>query len=283
VYEPLLFSGVRWPAARVVERGTFPDSESGFVFGGKLHWLNALKVDTGGNGSAYEVVHAEGWWRDVADLSIRDERRVVSFLRRRGDPFGQLQPGMPIVTSRWALFIAVLRTAASAWEPSGQDGISPIYPREECASAENFHADFTSRDWESQFTVEYRGLTPVQRARSLAAYCIAAAATSLRQRLPMARCGYCSSWFTVHRTGAQFCSPSCRAAVFNKRSSPHGPRPQDHDSQGDASLAVPVAHAGTGREVSRAVTKFRESKGSKSPRRAHGRDRKTRRRRPAQA
>ena len=64
MYEPLLFSGLSWPGARVVQRGPIPVvSDPIFVLEGKLEWLDALVVNTGGKGRAYQVEHAEGWWR----------------------------------------------------------------------------------------------------------------------------------------------------------------------------------------------------------------------------
>jgi hypothetical protein len=284
--EPLLFSGIRWPAARVIERRAIPGRQrSGWVGeSGELQWQEALIVETTGNGHPYEIKHAEGWWRDLAELRIDDERRILSFLRRRGDPLGVLKPGSPIVTSEWDGLILRLRRASNAWKPlagSQTFHVSAIQP-DSYEAAKDFLAPLPDA-WKQELAVEYQGLAPVLRARSLAAYCVAAAAASLRARLPMRRCDYCHSWFTLHYANARQCSASCRAARFNNRRSPHGFLQEDQDPQGSDPVAEPVAGAGIERPPAGPVAESRDQEGSGGARRADARDRKPRRRRPAPA
>jgi hypothetical protein len=79
-----------------------------------------------------------------------------------------------------------------------------------------------------KFTVSYRdGLQPIVSAGTLASYCVAAAAASLRSALPMRRCEYCASWFLLHYAPARCCSVSCGAAMANKRTSPHAFRAEE--------------------------------------------------------
>lgn len=281
--EPLLFSGIRWSGAKVVAHkqvlGTSIFTEK------KVPFFDALIIETTGKGRPYSVTHAEAWWRDFADLPLDDERRVLSFLARRGDPFGQLAPnGKQISTRDWFGLKGVFGHAAGAWDPwPDQTGVSRFRP-DMLEIAERFlHPPNLGTDWTSQLSVVYQGLVPVLSTKVLAAYMCAAAAATLRAGLDMRRCDYCSSWFTLHYANARQCSASCRAARFNQRRSPHGFLPQDHDTQGSDSMAEPVAGAGNERPPAGPVAEFRKPKGSGGARRADARDRKPRRRRPAPA
>jgi hypothetical protein len=307
--EALLFSGLRRPAVRVVEhQKIFGRHRSGFVDEtGEPPVAIALVVETTGNGRPYQVKHAEGWWRDFSEVRIDDERTVVRFLQMRGAPFGDLEPGQPISTAYWADLVRVLRRAAAAWEPIAEyetvgGAASTLgetlgrairdpksahmkvsaFRSELFAAAVGFLRELKS-EWTSELSVTYDGLKPVLIANSLAAYLTAAAASSLRAKLPMRRCDYCSSWFTLHHSKALWCSPSCRAATFNRRKSPHELHQQNHDEEGNDALAMPLERAEPGRRSKRAIKKLRDPKGSKGSRRPDGRDRKPRRRRSPKA
>jgi len=277
--EPLLFSGLRWPAAKVVTRGLVLGTSS---TGEKVPWFDALIIETTGNGRSYSVTHAEAWWRDLADLSLDKEQRVLSFLARRGDPLGKLAPdGTQISSHEWLGLKAALGQAAGAWGETDETDVSRFRP-ELLEAAERFLLNFGS-EWTSQLGVVYQGVVPVVSTKSLAAYMCAAAAASLRAGLPMRRCDYCNSWFTLHYANARQCSASCRAARFNKRRSPHGFLPQDHDQQGSNPVAEPLASAGNERRPAGPVAEFRDPEGSGGTRDADARDRKPRRRRPTPA
>src|SRR5258708_3951009 len=116
--EPLLFSGLARPVVRIVERQrVFGRHRSGFEDeSGEPPPAIALAIETTGKGRPYHVKHAEGWWRDFAEVRIHDERTVLRFLQMRGDPFGELEPGQPTSTRDWASLIRLLRQAAHAWE-----------------------------------------------------------------------------------------------------------------------------------------------------------------------
>jgi len=278
--EVLLFDGIRWSGAKVVARGRVVGS--GFD-GKKVHLSDALIIETTGNGRPYSVTHAEAWWRDLADLSIDDERRVLSFLARRGDPFGELAPdGKQISTHLWLGLKAKLGLAAAAWDPlRDETGVSRFRP-EMLEAAERFLLD-VGAEWTDQLSVVYQGLLPVLRAKVLVAYMTAAAAASLRAGLDMRRCDYCSSWFTLHYANARQCSASCRAARFNNRRSPHGFLPEDQDPQGSNPVAEPMASPGNERPPAGPLAELRDPEGSGGARRKDARDRKPRRRRPAPA
>jgi hypothetical protein len=278
--ERLLFSGIRWSGAKVVARKQVVGTG---LAGKKVPLTDALIIETSGNGRSYSVTHAEGWWRDFAELSIDDERRVLSFLARRGDPFGELAPdGKQISSHHWLGPMASLRHAAAGWDPwLDETGVSKFRP-ERLEIAARFLRSVPT-EWTEQLSVTYEGLIPVLSARTLAIYMCAAAAAALRAGLDMRRCDYCHSWFTLHYSNARQCSASCRAARFNNRRSPHGFLPQDSDPPRGDPVAEPMAGAGNERPPAGPVAEFRNPEGSGGARRADAGDRKPRRRRPAPA
>src|SRR5262245_41177783 len=262
--EPLLFDGIRWPGAKVVDRRQVIAANS---TGEKVPFLDALIIETTGNGRPYSVTHTEGWWRDFANLLLDHEESVLSFLSRSGDPFGELAPGgKQISTYHWFGLKAALRAAAAAWTPLDKTGVSHFRRSEPdmLEYAGRFLHSFRTDEWTSQLSVVYEDLIPVLRAKMLAAYMLAAAAASLRAGLDMRHCDYCNSWFTLHYANARQCSASCRAARVNKRSSPHGFLPQDNDPQGSDAMAESVASARPERTPAGAVSELRKPKGSGS-------------------
>ena len=88
--------------------------------------VDTLIIETTGLGRPYVVDHVEGWWRDLAEFQLDDERRVLSFLQRRGDPFGKLKSdGTQISTYDWRDLKRVLERAAHAWDPQPDEtGVS---------------------------------------------------------------------------------------------------------------------------------------------------------------
>lgn len=214
--EALEFQGRRWPAARVAGHST------ALVAGEPP----SLVIEVSGSGRAYAVLHAEGWWRDLAELRPHDESRVLSFLQRRGDPLGLLAPGHRIDTKDWKGLIWTFRQAAMAWGPRQALEVS-TYGGGEVQPVEGERAFLKSLQtnypgWAADLGVTFQGLEPVVKADSLQAYMIAAAMAGLRRKLPMRPCNYCSSWFYVTHAAARFCTSSCRAASGNKKVSPHG-------------------------------------------------------------
>jgi hypothetical protein len=231
--EPLLFFGMRWPAARIVARKQVVDDDPNRSEK-TVSFVDTLIIETTGQGRPYSVDCAEGWWRDLAETPLDDEKRVLSFLRRRGDPLGQLAPdGTQISTRTWRDLKRVLQSAASAWQRQPHaTGISRFRP-EKLRGAENMFEMATGRaatGWASELEVFYgHGITPTHRAKTLAAYLCCAATASVRGGLDMRRCDYCHSWFILHYATARHCSNSCRAA-FNNRRSPRAILPQDQNT-----------------------------------------------------
>ena len=194
--------------------------------------IDTLIIETTGKGRPYSVAHVEGWWRDFAELSLDDERRVLSFLQRRGDPFGVLAPdGTQISTHDWRDLKRVLERAATAWDPQPDEtGVSHFRP-EKRSRAERMFAMVTGRyadgraadgrpdgprtGWAEELGVAYHGgITPISPRQNA-------------RRLPVRRCRrfgarrawICAAatiaarWFTLHYANARQCSASCRAAA----------------------------------------------------------------------
>jgi hypothetical protein len=303
MYEPLFFSGIRWPGAKVVARRQVVRSSNGWRLSmndflsanfprdpagdeKKVPFEDTLIIETTGQGRPYSVRDIEAWWRDFAELPLDDEKRVLSFLRRRGDPFGKLaSDGTQVSTCDWVSLKVILKCAATAWapEPDGT-GVSRFCPERLSIAKRMF--EFSTgyiEGWADHLEVRYFGVDLRLSANLLAAYLCAAAAASVRAGLPMRRCEYCYSWFSVHHAAARQCSASCRAARFKGRTSPHGFISQDQDTQGRDSVAEPMAGAGDERPIAGPVTEFRDAKASEGPRREDARDRKSRRGRPTPA
>jgi hypothetical protein len=119
----------------------------------------------------------------------------------------------------------------SAWKledgPPPDQGLSAFRP-ERLGAPESLRRMIRRFSHLLKFTVSYRdGLQPIVSAGTLASYCVAAAAASLRSALPMRRCEYCASWFLLHYAPARCCSVSCGAAMANKRTSPHAFRAEE--------------------------------------------------------
>jgi hypothetical protein len=178
--EKLFFDGLAWPAARIIGRERVPGRYvSGFFGGDQPNEAETFVVDTSGNGRSYQMQYAEGWWRDLAELRTTDERQVLSFLARRGDLFGELKPGDPIRTVWWDSLITQLRQAAHAWEPITRlTDISTLRPDEPSYETAKSFLVGIPRGWTAYLDVTYDGLTPVLRAKVLAAYLTAAAAAN---------------------------------------------------------------------------------------------------------
>jgi hypothetical protein len=227
--EPLLFSGIRWLGAKVVARKQVVDDDPDHR-SRKVPFTDTLIIETTGQGRPYSVNFAEGWWRDLAELALDDEKRVLSFLRRRGDPLGVLEPGgKQISTHDWRDLKAVLERAVVAWDKQpDKEGVSH-FRLEKLRSAEHMFdraahpvpTDPAATGWADELGVHYSGISKSHHARTLRAYLCAAAAACVEAGLDMRRCDYCHSWFTLHYANARQCSASCRAAHFNKKRSPH--------------------------------------------------------------
>ena len=183
--EPLLFSGIRWPAAQ----GSSPANRSSTAtsipaeegaLGRHAHHRDQRP------GRPYEVNFAEGWWRDLAELPLDDEKRVLSFLQRRGDPFGVLAPGgKQISTYDWRDLKSGARTGGGGMGSATGRGPACRTSARRSAAAQSACSIWRlgpkpRPDGPMNLGVTIRGITPIHRAKTLAAYMCAAAAASVR-------------------------------------------------------------------------------------------------------
>jgi hypothetical protein len=215
----LLFTGTRWGGAKVVDRKEVAISRP--TPDGTVLTDITLIVGTTGEGRVYSVDSAEAWWRDFSETPFADEGRVLSFLQRRGDPFNLLAPGRQISTCDWYQLSGVLRAAAQLWDRAPDAAGVSHFHSEDLPIVQTLFDSERGWPWANAISVIYRNAVVGQHAATLAAYMWASAAASLRGGRPMRRCEYCSSWFTLNRSDARWCSSSCRAAGSNKRKSPH--------------------------------------------------------------
>ena len=116
----LIFSGRRWPAARITGRRqiavSLPDratlEEHGFV-----------TITSGGRTRMWTPEPVDASWRTFAELDL-GSAACEDFVKRRGDPYDRLSSGRDIDTSQWFQLAAALRVATKTWSKPGDDGVS---------------------------------------------------------------------------------------------------------------------------------------------------------------
>jgi hypothetical protein len=206
----LMFSGTRWQTAQVVHVGSSLVAVRGerIVRGSTL-----VEVAASGHGRKWETDTTLGFWRDFTELPLDDGGAVVAFVRRYGDPDGFLDRGEVMHTGHWKNLKALLGTAASAWEPAGQDGVSLVAADpKRLKLAEWFLRDNPTgvlKDVEPM--LDPHGPRIVVRARTLATFMCLSALSAVARRVPMRRCGHCESWLELNRKDSRFCSGTCRS------------------------------------------------------------------------
>jgi hypothetical protein len=207
----LIFSGIRWQTARVVHVGSSLIAGTGP--GRVIRAGSPLVEVASGRGRKWETATTLAFWRDFTELQLDDVDGIVAFVRRYGDPDGFLDRGEVMHTGYWKNLQAVLGTAASAWEPAGQDGVSQV-----AADPKRLKlAEWFLRDDPMPFLKDVESaLDPhaprlVVRAKSLTAFMGLSALSALERRVPMRRCEHCSSWLELVRKDARFCSGTCRS------------------------------------------------------------------------
>ena len=206
----LIFAGTRWQTARVVHVGsTLVQTARGGVRAGST----LIEVAASGHGRKWETDIALAFWRDFHDLPLDDVDAVADFVRRRGDPYGALDRGEVMHTGHWKNLQALLGTAASAWEPAGQDGVSQV-----AADPKRLKlAEWFLRDnpmpgvKDAEPMLDPHGPRIVVRARKLATFMCLSALSAVARRVPMRRCEHCGSWLELTRKDSRFCSGTCRS------------------------------------------------------------------------
>jgi hypothetical protein len=203
----LIFSGTRWPAARVSDR-------TSLVFKPHREPRTIFTLTAAGHGRRWEATEPQAFWRDFAEADFSDASAVTAFVQRRGDPEGLLDTSARQThTGTWTNLKALLGTAAKAWEPADKRGVSRFTADlERVRLAEWFLRDNPApilTDLEP--VLDPSGRVPVFRAKTLASFMAVSAVYALARRLPMRKCEHCGSWLELIRKDARFCSASCRS------------------------------------------------------------------------
>jgi hypothetical protein len=208
----LIFVGTRWQTARVVHVGSSLVAGTG---PGRVIRAGSTLVEiaASGHGRKWETSTTLGFWRDFTELPLDDVDAITAFIRRYGDPYGALDRFEVTHTGHWKNLKALLGTAADAWEPVGQDGVSQVAadPRR-LKLAERFLRDDPMpilKDTET--ALDPHGPRAVLRAKSLATYMCLSALKAVERRIPMRRCDHCRSWLELNRKDSRFCSGTCRS------------------------------------------------------------------------
>ena len=256
-----------------------------------MPFVDTLIIETSGRGWPYSVVFVEGWWRDLAELALDDEKRVLSFLQRRGDPLGQLAPdGKQVITYDWRHLKAVLERAAVAWDKQPDATGVSHFRQEKLRSAEHMFdraahpvpTDSAATGWADELGVSlFRHLPVSPRPDARAPIC--APLPPLRWRKVL----ICAAAITV-AAGSPSTAPTPAGAQAHAVQPPptKGRHPmasfrkirtRKGAIRWQSRWRVPGAN---GRLQDRARN-FATWKQAASPRRADARDRTPRRRRPA--
>ena len=208
----LEWQGRAWPAAVVGEKVKVRTGERGSS-------RFACEIATTGSGRDYKLQGAWGFWKNFATLLPDDEAAVADFVRRRGDPFGELGPDRPTDSGDWPTVSKWLAPVADFWRPPDADGVSRVIVDEKRVDTVTaMFADLLEKKAiEFKMTISGTGdLRAIMVARSLAGFMKASAFLNFQSNAEMAICQQCGDWFALQRQGTKFCSPSCRAAFSTK-------------------------------------------------------------------
>jgi hypothetical protein len=184
------------------------------VFGGKAwpaaHLLgdDAHLIGTSGHGRAWTATTALGWWRDFAEIDLKDREQIETFLQRRGDPSSILAPGVVMNMDSWPLLQAVLQPLAGAWS-TRNDGIDRVAKGSEGHETALRHLANTRADARvATVRVGSRGFE--LHFQNLGDFMIGSAVDMLTRGAMMRRCEVCGSWFEIQRSTGRICSAACK-------------------------------------------------------------------------
>jgi hypothetical protein len=290
--ERLYFSGTRRRATRYV--GVQTESEERLEKQPTVISRIAI-IGSDGQGQRYELNRPDSFWRSFSEVDLSDPRQGRSFVRRYGCPLGVLGTTSPeYALSLWLPVQMPLRAAAQVWLPKDAALLSHCDTARNELAARTLVQDTPREVWDETRLVpsDADPVEPQPRALTLRAFMVLSALYDLRNANTMRQCSLCTSWFTVRRTGALYCSQSCNViglkvlalAQARKGIASHGDHSQTQDQGGYHDLSNEVVRAGPRGEAPAAHEELRKRKGRKSVRRASdNRGRAQRRRRPAQA
>lgn len=177
----------------------------------------AAEIATTGKGREYELNGPAGFWRNFATMEPDDDDAIVDFIRRKGDPLGQLSPDVVIDTGQWKSVADWLWFMADLWDdPPAADGVSRITEddaRRVRVTEAIIESPLFQRGIEWRPAVNAKGDLVVRLSpKRLVEFMLASAVLQAQTRELMSRCEQCGDWFAVQRQGTRFCSASCRAA-----------------------------------------------------------------------
>ena len=210
----LLFTGRRWPAARLTQGDGSVDE---------------LAFTATGDGQSWSTSRPLMFWRNFAALANAPADKILKFIARHGDPDGLLdEASSPTerisTTAGWGAVQDGLACIANAWDERDSDLVYRLgkdrQRLDEAEDALRSLADPYRRSGrrglaDVDFVAHGRALVP--EARSLRAFMVASAASALRHSTPMRICAHCHDFFELRRTDAFFCSGTCQAAESRKR------------------------------------------------------------------
>ena len=112
---PVIFRGLRWPAAQSVSS----EEASSFV---------TIHVPRGQRGRIWVPEATDATWRDLAEINLSDEQSCLDFVQRRGDPYygdpietAYVPTPRDICSDAWEQLAGALRAVANFWQPPDAD------------------------------------------------------------------------------------------------------------------------------------------------------------------
>jgi hypothetical protein len=248
-FETLDFRGRRWPAVRVTSAsGPARRSAHGaqprrgrritdFDVGPAIYASFGLEVS--GAGQEWHATRPLAFWRNFSaiPLTSREEATapVLRFLARHGDPTGQLErraaagETLETETRSWISLTRRLRQVALAWNEADALGISSISDDAQRLAAADQALRLLlpeGRDGEREIVREietvYGEHGSTARPLTLRAFMVASAANARERRISMRVCAYCADWLEIRRSDQVYCSGSCQAADYKRRSERNG-------------------------------------------------------------
>ncbi len=212
------FNGRAWPAAEIAgpARVIVRDNAERRVAA-----LSALEIRARGGGKPFYVDGAAAWWRNFAEVDVQDADSVLGFVRRHGDPLGELETQGFTDTSEWQEIRRPLHLAAACWQKDtdisraiGSD-TAKLLAFNALAGWRQLTADIALAPSviEHQLSPKFSRpeFTFGFRVKTAATLMVLSALSHLQSGIEMAKCQQCGDWFHLYRRGSKFCSNSCRA------------------------------------------------------------------------
>lgn len=177
--------------------------------------MTVATITTSGEGRRWAADEPKGFWRTFAEINHEDDAAVQNFVRRYGDPEGELAPACPVHTGLWYPLMTVLALFRNAWSEPDREGISRALPDPNAFGGWSVEqAKMLVNQTDVRVTFEPK---PVARCAHLGDYMIASAAFMLENKTPMRRCDQCGHWYGLQRRTGRFCSGECRSAAARLR------------------------------------------------------------------